>query len=132
MNQRIKIIQQDIQELTKLNNYLCNLFPKNYFLSQQKKDDFIFVGWDSIPFNELGKYDNGNDLWIDDNNKEWAKAFHGTGRNCKYEYEYEIKDMINSILQNGFKMVSTIFMLLVKIYIILKIELEIEFMSLLI
>ena len=40
-------------------------------------------------------------MWINDNNKEWVKAFHGTGRNCRSEYE--IKDIIDSILQNGFK-----------------------------
>ena len=37
INQKIKIMQQNIQELRKLNNYLCSLFPKNYFLPQQKK-----------------------------------------------------------------------------------------------
>jgi len=97
----IENINQKTQALQKLNNYLYNLFPKNYFLPKKTRDDFIPQNFDSIPYNVVGKYDNGNDFWNDDNNKEWVKAYHGTGRNCKNEYE--IKDMINSILQNGFK-----------------------------
>ena len=97
----IEKINQKTEALKRLNNYLYSLFPRNYFLSQQKKDDFIPQEFDSIPYNVTGKYDNGNDFWNEDNNKEWIKAFHGTGRNCKNENE--IKEMINSIFQNGFK-----------------------------
>ena len=97
----IEKINQKTEALKRLNNYLYSLFPRNYFLSKQKKNDFIPQEFDSIPYNVEGKYDNGNDFWNDDNNKEWIKAFHGTGRNCKNEYE--IKEIVNSILQNGFK-----------------------------
>ena len=80
---------------------LYQIFPKNFFLPKKTKDKSIPDDWEDLPFNIKNKYDNGNYSWYDDSNAEWIKAFHGTGRNCSSDEE--IKDMINSILQNGFK-----------------------------
>lgn len=104
MNAINKILDEKIEYL----NYLRQLFPSNYFLpsKEEKKeknkinDDFIPSNWGKLPINVLGKYDDGNDLWIDDD-IEWEKAFHGTGRHCKNDDE--IKEMIDSIVTNGFK-----------------------------
>jgi len=49
----------------------------------------------------LGKYDDGSNLWFENNNEEWEKAFHGKGRHCKIDEE--IKEMIDSIIKYGFK-----------------------------
>ena len=73
--------------------------PKNYFLPKQNKDDIIPSNLKNLSLNIKGKYDD--DLWIDDNNKKWIKAFHGTGRHCKTDGQ--IKEMIDSILLCGFK-----------------------------
>ena len=103
MNEINRILEEKIEHL----NYLSQLFPSNYFLPSKNEeekneinDDFIPSNWGKLPINVLGKYDDGDDLWIDDDIK-WEKAFHGTGRYCKNDDE--IKEMIDSIVTNGFK-----------------------------
>ena len=103
MNEINRILEEKIEHL----NYLSQLFPSNYFLPSKNEeekneinDDFIPSNWGKLPINVLGKYDDGNDLWIDDD-IEWEKAFHGTGRHCKNDDE--INEMIDSIVTNGFK-----------------------------
>lgn len=101
VNKKIEVINQKTKELIKLRNYIHNLFPKNYFIAEKKEDSFIPSNWGSISYNILGKHDEGRDLWMDDNNNEWVKAFHGTGKHCKSDQE--IKQMIDEIFKNGFK-----------------------------
>ena len=104
MNEINRILEEKIEYL----NYLRQLFPSNYFLPSKEEreekneinDDFIPPNWGKLEINALGKYDDGDDLWIDDD-IEWEKAFHGTGRHCKNDDE--IKEMIDSIVTNGFK-----------------------------
>lgn len=97
--ERFEIFNREIDMIC---NYLCQLFPKNYFLpKEEEEDDFISSNWGNLPINILGKYDDGSDLWLENNNEEWEKAFHGTGRHCKTDEE--IKEMIDSIIKNGFK-----------------------------
>ena len=40
------------------------------------------IGWKGYGLNVMGKYDNGNDDWLDydGNPNEWAVAYHGIGR----------------------------------------------------
>ena len=72
--------------------YLCQLFPKNYFLSNTKKDEFISSNWRNLPINILGKYNNehsecddilhqgnkiGNGVYVSPN-IETAKYYSGT------------------------------------------------------
>ena len=76
------------------------LFPKNYFLQKTKKEKDIPPNWGNLPYNILGKYDDGDDSWLEDDD-EWIIAYHGTGRHCRTEQE--IFDTINNIFNNGFQ-----------------------------
>ena len=78
---------------------LQNICPKNYFKPNQRKDKIVPSNWENLDFNIYNRYNDDINLSI--NNNIWVKAFHGTGRNCKNENE--IRDMIDSILKNGFK-----------------------------
>lgn len=101
--ERIEIVKREIEkqeEMIRRITYLCQLFPKNYFLNDTKRDEFIPSNWRNLPINVLGKYDDGNNLWLDIDS-EWKKAFHGTGRHCNSDEE--IRDMIDSIIKFGFK-----------------------------
>ena len=100
INQRMKIIEEKTKSLQNLCSHIYRLIPNNYFLLNQKKDSFIPEDWGNLPLNVIGKYDYEDNAWYNDNNGEWVKAFHGTGRHCRSDQE--IREMINSILQNGF------------------------------
>ena len=52
--------------------------------------------WENLDFSIYN-----DDINLSINNIIWVKAFHGTERNCKNENE--IRDMVDSILKNGFK-----------------------------
>ena len=97
--QQINEIKAKNEQFEKLLDNIRKLFPKNYFLHKTKKESTIPSNWDSLHFNIVGKYDDGDDSWLE-NGEEWIKAYHGTGRNCKTEQE--IFDTINSIFNNGF------------------------------
>ena len=102
----IEKIRENIRFLEEIIEYLRQLFLYNYFLPSNEEeednidDDFLPSNWGRLPINVLGKYDDGDDLWINDDN-EWEKALHGTGRHCKTDEE--IKEMIDSIVTHGFK-----------------------------
>ena len=102
--ERFEVINQQLEkeeEMIRKLMHLCQLFPKNYFLPKKEKDDIIPSNWGNLPINVLGKYDDGSNLWLENNNEEWEKSFHGTGRHCKTDEE--IKEMIDSIITFGFK-----------------------------
>ena len=98
--QQINEIKAKNEQFGKLLDNIRKLFPKNYFLHKTKKESTIPSNWDSLHFNIVGKYDDGDDSWLE-NGEEWIKAYHGTWRNCKTEQE--IFDTINSIFNNGFQ-----------------------------
>ena len=58
------------------------------------------IGWIGIGLNVFDKYDNGDNLWIGNNNSkgEWAVAYHGIGRGGG-----DIKKILVFILKSGFR-----------------------------
>lgn len=56
-------------------------------------------GWFGIGLNVIGKFDDGNDIWINDNSKDskWAIAYHGLGAHLPSEL---LKSIINAIINN--------------------------------
>ena len=97
---QINILKEENQKFETFLENIRKLFPKNYFLQKTKRENDIHPNWVNLPYNILGKYDNGNDSWLEDDN-EWINAYHGTGRNCRTEQE--IFGVINSIKHNGFR-----------------------------
>ncbi|CAG8446186.1 2220_t:CDS:1 [Dentiscutata heterogama] len=37
-------------------------------------------GWNRIALRVAGKYDNGDDKWLGNNNEAWAVSYHGTAK----------------------------------------------------
>ena len=97
---KAKEIDRKIDKMQKAIINLYNLFPQNYFLPKRGKDKYIPPNWENLDFNIKEKYKDDNYLLMNNNN-EWIKAYHGTGRNCKSDSE--IYDMIDNILKQGIK-----------------------------
>ena len=83
----------------------CHLSPKNFYSNANKtnwgnggkRGGFDYnppLVWKGIGLNVLGKYDNGNNDWLNNNgnNNEWAVAYHST--NAK---------VLKFILEGGFR-----------------------------
>jgi len=70
----------------------------------QKRGNYYYdppIGWIGIGLKVLGKFDNGDDTWIGNNNSkgEWAVAYYGVGRHQRSE---DVKKIIRMIYSSGF------------------------------
>ena len=83
----------------------CHLSPKDFNSNANKtiwgnggkRGGFDYnppLDWKGIGLNVLGKYDNGNNDWLNNNgnNNEWAVAYHSTNaRNLKFILEGDLE-----------------------------------------
>ena len=78
-------------------DYLGNTICPNssYNLMRGKEKYYPPYGWFGIGLNVLGKYDNGNDEWLDKNTNKWAIAYYCVGQNTS---SIKIREILNKII----------------------------------
>ena len=96
----IKDYNIDIKYFDNRGNFL-NQIPRNNLFRGKEKYDPPQNDWMGLGLNVLGKYDEGNDDWLEDisNKSEWAIAYRGI--TSKNNSKYTIKDYLKYFIVKG-------------------------------
>ena len=96
----IKDYNIDIKYFDNRGNFL-NQIPRNNLFRGKEKYEPPQNDWMGLGLNVLGKYDEGNDDWLEDisNKSEWAIAYRGI--TSKNNSKYTIKDYLKYFIVKG-------------------------------
>lgn len=96
----IKNYNIDIKYFDNRGNFL-NQIPRNNLFRGKEKYEPPQNDWMGLGLNVLGKYDEGNDDWLEDisNKSEWAIAYRGI--TSKNNSKYTIKDYLKYFIVKG-------------------------------
>ena len=94
-----KFLIEECKISPNLIDYKGNFINPNKSLNNTRGTEIYDApyGWFGVGLNVIGKFDDGNDDWINDNTKDakWAIAYHGVGGNLPSE---QLKAIINNII----------------------------------